>query len=74
MVKRRYYHIRDALISRHQVFYEAAKARGETTCTQTGKPLIDLSQKTFTVLEALSRKELLVHDSTSQNTDIHSHY
>jgi hypothetical protein len=69
MVKKRYYRIRDCLISYHQELYEAAKARGETTCPETGKPMIDLSQKKFRVLAALSRKELLVRDITSQSTD-----
>jgi hypothetical protein len=69
MLKKRYYHIRDCLISRHQELCEAAKARGEETCSQTGKALIDLSQDNVTVLAALSRKELLVRDRSSESNE-----
>jgi hypothetical protein len=69
MVRKRYYRIRDSLISHHQGLYKAAKARGESTCPETGEPLIDLSQENFEVLAALSREELLVRNSTCQNID-----
>jgi hypothetical protein len=68
-VKRRYFHIREALVRRHQQNYKAARARGETTCARTGEPLIDLSNKDFTVLAALSRKQLLVRKSTIHNNE-----
>jgi hypothetical protein len=67
MVKRRYYRIRDGLTRIYQVLSKAAKARGETTCPGTGEPLIDLSQEALTVRAALSKKTLLV-----RNTTIHS--
>jgi hypothetical protein len=69
MVKLRYYRIRDMLSDRQKELYEAAKARGETICPHTGKPLVDLSQEGLTVLAALSRKKLLVHNSTSQDNE-----
>jgi hypothetical protein len=69
MVKLRYYRIRDMLSNRQKELYKAAKARGETTCPHTGKPLIDLSQEGLTVLAALSRQKLLVRNCSSQNSE-----
>jgi hypothetical protein len=69
MVWQHYYYIRRHLTRLYQERYDAAKARGEETCPMTGKPLIDLSQKQFSVLAALSRKELLVRSSTNQSSE-----
>jgi hypothetical protein len=69
MVKHRYYDIRDHLESRHQMLCNAARASGDETCPQTGKPLIDPLQEGFTVLAALSRQKLLVRHCTSQDDE-----
>jgi hypothetical protein len=69
MAKRRYSSIRDGLIRHHKALFKKAKARGQTTCPRTGKPLIDLSQERYRVLEALSKKKLLVRDLESESID-----
>jgi hypothetical protein len=70
VAKRHYFHIREDLIHRHQELFKAAKARGETTCPQTGKPLIDLSDQNCKVLVALSKKTLLVRDNADRNNEV----